>query len=48
MIQLRSNYLVFRMSTGELLPCSAEAITEELLGDAIDLIEPQTIQEALE
>ncbi len=47
MIQLRSNYLVFRMSTGELLPCSAEAITEELLGDAINLIEPQTIQEAL-
>jgi len=35
------------MSTGELLPCSAEAITEELLGDAIDLIEPQTIQEVL-
>ena len=35
------------MSTGELLPCSAEAITEELLGDAINLIEPQTIQEAL-
>ncbi len=47
MIQLRSNYLVFRMSSGELLPCSAEAITEELLGDAISLIEPQTIQEAL-
>ena len=47
MIQLRSNYLVFRMSSGELLPCSAEAITEELLGDAINLIEPQTIQEAL-
>ena len=35
------------MSSGELLPCSAEAITEELLGDAINLIEPQTIQEAL-
>jgi len=35
------------MSTGELLPCSAEAITEELLGDAIELIEPQTIQEVL-
>ena len=35
------------MSTGELLPCSAEAITEELLGDAIDLIEPQTIREVL-
>ena len=35
------------MSSGELLPCSAEAITEELLGDAIDLIEPQTIQEVL-
>ena len=35
------------MSSGELLPCSAEAITEELLGDAINLIEPQTIQEVL-
>ena len=33
------------MSSGELLPCSAEAITEELLGDAIDLIEPQNVQE---
>jgi len=35
------------MSTGELLPCSAEAITEELLGDAIDLIDPQIIHEVL-
>ena len=47
MIQIQSNYLVFRMSTGELLPCSAEAITEELLGETLNLIEPQTIQEAL-
>ena len=47
MIQLQSNYLVFRMSTGELLPCSAEAVTAELLGDTLNLIEPQTIQEAL-
>ncbi|MEE2947120.1 MAG: hypothetical protein VX392_02265 [Verrucomicrobiota bacterium] len=35
------------MSTGEMLPCSAEAITEELLGDDIDLIDPQVIQEVL-
>ena len=35
------------MSTGELLPCSAEAITEELLGDAIELIDPHTIHEVL-
>ena len=47
MIQLRSNYLVFRMPSGELWPCSAENITEELLGDSINLIEPQTLQEAL-
>ena len=47
MIQIQSNYLVFRMSTGELLPCSAEAITEELLGETLSLIDPQTIQEAL-
>ena len=47
MIQLQSNYLVFRMSTGELLPCSAEAVTAELLGDTLNLIEPHTIQEAL-
>ena len=30
------------MPSGELFPCSAEAITEELLGDAINLIEPLT------
>ena len=36
-----------RMSTGELLPCSAEAVTAELLGDTLNLIEPHTIQEAL-
>ena len=47
MIQLQSNCLVFRMSSGELLPCAAEEIAEELLGDAINLIEPQTIQEVL-
>ena len=35
------------MPSGELWPCSAEDITEELLGDSINLIEPQTIQEAL-
>ena len=35
------------MPSGELWPCSAENITEELLGDSINLIEPQTIQEAL-
>ena len=35
------------MSTGELLPCSAEAVTAELLGDTLNLIEPHTIQEAL-
>ena len=35
------------MPSRELWPCSAENITEELLGDSINLIEPQTIHEAL-
>lgn len=46
MIQLRSDCLVFEVSGGDKIPCSAETVTLELLGDAAGQIDPQTVREA--
>ena len=46
MIQLHPEYLIFRTSQGELIPCSAESVTIELIGDASSLLDPQTVREA--
>lgn len=46
MIQLRSDCLVFEVSGGDKIPCSAETVTLELLGDAAGLLDPQTVREA--
>ncbi len=46
MIQLHPEYLIFRTSQGELIPCSAESDTIELIGDASSLLDPETVREA--
>ena len=46
MIQLHPEYLIFRTSQGELIPCSAESVTIELIGDASSFLDPDTVREA--
>lgn len=46
MIQLRSDCLVFETSNGEVIPCSAETVTVELIGDAAALLDPEVIRNA--
>jgi hypothetical protein len=46
MIQLHPEYLIFRTSNGELVPCSAETVTIELIGDASSILDPETVREA--
>ena len=46
MIQLHPDCLIFRTSQGELIPCSAESVTIELIGDASSLLDPDIVREA--
>jgi hypothetical protein len=46
MIQLRSDCLVFRLASGDAIPCSAEMVTVELIGPASDLLDPEVVREA--
>lgn len=46
MIQLHPDCLIFRTSQGELIPCSAESVTIELIGDASSFLDPDTVREA--
>jgi hypothetical protein len=45
MILLRHDCLVFRTADGD-IPCSAEEVTVELLGDSAQLVEPHIIKNA--
>tara|TARA_Y100000588_G_scaffold357009_1_gene413816 strand:- start:1389 stop:1970 length:582 start_codon:yes stop_codon:yes gene_type:complete len=46
MIQLHTDCLVFETSDGQAIPCSAEDVTVELLGEAAKELEEQVIEEA--
>ncbi len=46
MIQLQSDVLLFETSNGEALPCSAQAVTIELIGMAGHHLEPDLIENA--
>ena len=48
MIQLHTDCLVFETSDGESIPCSAQDVTVELLGDAALELEPHMVTEAAE
>lgn len=46
MIQLNPDYLVFETSNGDYIPCSAEMVAIELIGEAVSAIEPEIIKNA--
>ena len=46
MIQLRPDCLLFETPGGEAIPCSAELITVNLVGEAADLLDPDLVQNA--
>jgi len=46
MILMHPDYLLFRVGSGETIPCSAEVATVELLGDACSLCDPDVIRGA--
>lgn len=45
MIQLNPDYLLFQTDSGEAIPCSAELITIELIGEAAAFIDPDIIRQ---
>jgi hypothetical protein len=46
MIQLNQDALVFQMPGGDSIPCSAEMVTVQLIGDANDSLDPEVIRNA--
>jgi hypothetical protein len=46
MIQLNPDYLVFKTNAGENIPCAAELVAIELIGDAISILDPELIRNA--
>jgi len=46
MIQLHPDYLMFELPNGESVPCSAETVTFELIGDAADNLDPELVKNA--
>ena len=46
MIQLKSDCLIFHTTDGEQVPCSAEWVTLELMGEGADLIDPEIVRHA--
>lgn len=46
MIQLHPDYLLFETSQGQIIPCSAELIAVELIGDAVDSLDPELVKQA--
>lgn len=46
MIQLHPDCLIFQTTSGEAIPCSAELVTVELMGDAADLLDPEIVRNA--
>ncbi len=46
MIRLREDCLVFRTANGETIPCSAEDVTVEIMGDAAGVIDPEVMRSA--
>jgi hypothetical protein len=47
MIQLRSDCLVFKTATGHMIPCSAELLSIELIGEAAAALEPEYVRHAV-
>ena len=46
MIQMHADCLTFNMPDGESIPCSAELVTIELIGEAADVLDPEVVRNA--
>jgi hypothetical protein len=46
MIQLKSDCLLFQTDDGEQVPCSAEWVTLELMGEGASLVDPEVVRHA--
>lgn len=46
MIQLHNHSLVFETTNGELIPCDAEEVTIELIGEAVKNLDPNLVRQA--
>lgn len=46
MIALRNDCLLFELGNGESVPCSADMIAVEIIGEASGLLEPETLRHA--
>lgn len=46
MIALRTDCLVFQLSNGESIPCSADMIAVEIIGEANGLLDPEVLRHA--
>lgn len=46
MIRLRSDCLEFELSNGEKVPCSAQTVTVEVMGSAIDMVDQHIVENA--
>lgn len=46
MIRLRSDCLLFQFKNGESIPCAAEMISVEIVGEAVGLLDPEMLQHA--
>ena len=46
MIQLHPDCLIFRTSSGESIPCTAESVTIELIGESVEELDPNVVREA--
>lgn len=48
MILLRRDCLVFKTATGEIIPCSAHAVTIELVGESVEWLDKDLVSHAAE
>lgn len=46
MIQLHNHSLVFETADGDLIPCDAEEVTIELIGEAVQQLDPNLVRQA--
>jgi hypothetical protein len=46
MIQMHRDTLMFKTSSGEIIPCSAEQVTIEFIGDATGILDPEIVRNA--
>jgi len=46
MTRLKTDCLIFQTNSGEQIPCSAEWVTLELIGDAAAIVDPEIIRNA--